>query len=153
MLFNKKVPVGSTDSPLKQSITLSDYLELQSNQNSFSFSVAALSYQSPDMNTVLYKLEGYDSEWYSVGKNLITYSNLPYGTYVLKVKAANSDGIWNPDVRTLKIRILPPFYLSVWAYIIYVILILGALFATFFYFRKRAVEKHQRGTCAVPSLS
>ena len=96
------------------------------------------------MNTVLYKLEGYDSEWYSVGKNLITYSNLPYGTYVLKVKAANSDGIWNPDVRTLKIRILPPFYLSVWAYIIYVILILGALFATFFYFRKRAVEKHQR---------
>ena len=100
MLFNKKVPVGSTDSPLKQSITLSDYLELQSNQNSFSFSVAALSYQSPDMNTVLYKLEGYDSEWYSVGKNLITYSNLPYGTYVLKVKAANSDGIWNPDVRT-----------------------------------------------------
>lgn len=144
MLFNKKVPVGSTDSPLKQSITLSDYLELQSNQNSFSFSVAALSYQSPDMNTVLYKLEGYDSEWYSVGKNLITYSNLPYGTYVLKVKAANSDGIWNPDVRTLKIRILPPFYLSVWAYIIYVILILGALFATFFYFRKRAVEKHQR---------
>ena len=96
------------------------------------------------MNTVLYKLEGYDSEWYSVGKNLITYSNLPYGTNVLKVKAANSDGIWNLDVRTLKIRILPPFYLSVWAYIIYVILILGALFATIFYFRKRAVEKHQR---------
>ena len=144
MLFNKKVMVGEKGSPLQQSITLSDYLELRSDQNSFSFSVAALSYQSPGMNILLYKLEGYDSEWYAANKSPITYSNLPYGTYTLKVKGANSAGIWNPDVRTLKIRILPPFYLSVWAYIIYVVLLLVALFATVFYFRKRSAQKHQR---------
>lgn len=144
MLFNKKVPVGSDDSPLKQSITLTDYLELKSNQNSFSFTMAALSYQSPDRNAVVYKLEGYDSEWYTAGKGPVTYSNLPYGTYLLKVKGANSDGIWNPDVRTLKIRILPPFYLSGWAYAIYVLLVLGVLSVLAFYLRKRAIEKHLR---------
>ena len=76
------------------------------------------------MNTLLYRLEGYDSEWHTAGKGPITYSNLPYGTYMLRVKGANSDGVWNPDVRTLGIRILPPFYLSVWAYLIYILLIL-----------------------------
>ncbi len=61
MLFNKKVVVGEKGSPLKQSITLSNHIELQSNQNSFSFRIAAISYQSPSMNTLLYRLEGYDS--------------------------------------------------------------------------------------------
>ena len=70
MLFNKRVAVGDEGSPLKQSITLSESIELKSNQNSFSFRVAALSYQSPDMNTLMYKLEGYDTEWYVAGKSL-----------------------------------------------------------------------------------
>lgn len=144
MLFNKKVVVGGEKSPLKQSITLSDYLELESSQNSFSFRMAALSYQSPDMNTLMYKLDGYDSEWYVASKEAVTYSNLPYGTYTLMVKGANSDDIWNPDVRTLRIRIFPPFYLSVWAYIVYALLISGALFGTVFYLRKRSADKHQR---------
>ena len=89
MLFNKKVVVGEKGSPLKQSITLSNDIELQSNQNSFSFRIAAISYQSPSMNTLLYRLEGYDSEWHTAGKGPITYSNLPYGTYMLRVKGAN----------------------------------------------------------------
>ena len=144
MLFNKKVVVGEKGSPLKQSITLSNHIELQSNQNSFSFRIAAISYQSPSMNTLLYRLEGYDSEWHTAGKGPITYSNLPYGTYMLRVKGANSDGVWNPDVRTLGIRILPPFYLSVWAYLIYILLILGTFFALFFYLRKRTIEKQRK---------
>ena len=108
MLFNKKVVVGEKGSPLKQSITLSNHIELQSNQNSFSFRIAAISYQSPSMNTLLYRLEGYDSEWHTAGKGPITYSNLPYGTYMLRVKGANSDGVWNPDVRTLGIQDIAP---------------------------------------------
>ena len=63
---------------------------------------------------------------------------------MLRVKGANSDGVWNPDVRTLGIRILPPFYLSVWAYLIYILLILGTFFALFFYLRKRTIEKQRK---------
>ena len=142
-LFNKEVPVGKEDSPLEKSITLTDYLELKSDQNTFSFRVAALSYQSPDMNKLLYKLDGYDEEWYAAGKIPITYSNLPYRTYTLMVKGANSDGVWNPEMRTLKIRILPPFYLSVWAYVFYVLLAVGLLFVLISYFRRRTLVKHR----------
>lgn len=143
MLFNKKVSVGADNSPLKKSITLSDYLELKSTQNSFSFRVVALSYQSPDMNTLMYKLDGYDLEWYMAGKGPVTYSNLPYGTYTLMVKGANSDGVWNPELRTLKIRILPPFYLSIWAYVIYVLLTFAVLFIVVLYFKRRSVGKQR----------
>lgn len=144
MLFNKKVLVGAENSPLQKSITLSDYLELKPTQNSFSFRVVALSYQSPDMNTLMYKLDGYDLEWYVAGNGPVTYSNLPYGTYTLMVKGANSDGVWNPELRTLKIRILPPFYLSVWAYVVYAFLTFGVLFILIFYFKRRTVTKHRR---------
>lgn len=144
ILFNKNVPVGTKGSPLQQSITLCDYLELKSSQNSFSFGVAVLSFQAPDMNTLMYKLDGFDTEWFPVGKGLITYSNLPSGTYTLMVKGANSDGIWNPDVRALKIRILPPFYLSVWAYAFYFLLIVGSAFAVLLYLKRRSANKHQR---------
>lgn len=109
-LFNKRYSVGSQGSPLKQSITYADVLELDAEQNSFSFHVAALSYLAPEMNQLLYKLEGFDAEWYPVGRTgVINYSNLPYGDYLFRLKGSNSDGKWNEAGRVLKIRINPPF--------------------------------------------
>lgn len=144
-LFNKRLSAGRPDSPLKKSITYSDELVLEANQNSFSFSVAALSYQAPEMNRLEYTLEGFDREWYAVGRNSqINYSNLPYGSYTLRIKGSNSDGKWNETERVLDIRIRPPFYLSVWAYMVYVVLALCSLVAVIFYFRSRTRQKHQQ---------
>lgn len=144
-LFNKRLSVDSPESPLEKSITYSDAIELDANQNSFSFQVAALSYQAPEMNRLEYKLEGFDREWYTVGRNSsINYSNLPYGSYRLRIKGSNSDGKWNEVERMLDIRIRPPFYLSVWAYAVYVLLAMCSLAAIIFYFRRRARLKHQQ---------
>lgn len=144
-LFNKRLSAGRPDSPLKKSITYSDELVLEANQNSFSFSVAALSYQAPEMNRLEYTLEGFDREWYAVGRNSqINYSNLPYGSYTLRIRGSNSDGKWNETERVLDIRIRPPFYLSVWAYMVYVVLALCSLVAVIFYFRSRTRQKHQQ---------
>ena len=143
-LFNKRLSAGNPDSPLKKSITYSDELVLEANQNSFSFAVAALSYQAPEMNRLEYTLEGFDREWYAVGRNSqINYSNLPYGSYTLRIKGSNSDGKWNETERVLGIRIRPPFYLSVWAYMVYVLLALCSLVAVIIYFRGRTRRKHQ----------
>lgn len=144
MLFNKRVTVGDEGSPLKQSITLSDEIVLKPDQNSFSFRVAALAYYAPEMNTLMYKLEGYDSEWRVAGNTPITYAHLPFDTYRLMVKGANSDGLWNPEIRSLKIRVLPPFYLSTAACVIYVLLLLGLICFVLFYFRRKGAEKHRR---------
>lgn len=144
-LFNKPVAVGVKGSPLQKSITLSDDIRLRSNQNSFSLRVSALSYQTTDNNTLMYTLEGYDKEWYAVREGgYITYANLPYGTYELKVKGFNSDGVQNPRIRTLEICILPPFYLSMWAYLVYVLLVAGAVYALIRHFKRRSALKHRR---------
>lgn len=144
-LFNKRLSIGAEGSPLKRSITYSDEIELDANQNSFSLHVAALSYQAPEMNKLRYKLEGFDREWYPVEKGaLISYSNLPYGTYIFHLRGSNSDGKWNETERILKIHIRPPFYLSPWAYMVYVALVLISIACTIYYFRRKTLRRHQR---------
>ncbi|MCE9401681.1 two-component regulator propeller domain-containing protein [Bacteroides fragilis] len=145
LLFNKEVSVGETDSPLKSSITFSDKVVLTADQNSFSFRIAALSYQAPRMNKLMYKLEGFDEGWLTIGESpLVTYSNLGYGDYVFKVKASNSDGVWNEQETSLHLSILPPFYLSGWAYCFYVLFFMGCLVCVIFYFKKRNYRKQHR---------
>ena len=98
LLFGKEVYVGEPGSPLEKSITFSDELVLQSNQNSFSFRVAALDFQAPRMSRIMYKLDGFDADWLTVGESpIVTYSNLRYGNYTFRVKVSNSDGVWNEE--------------------------------------------------------
>ena len=145
LLFNKEVPVGETDSPLKSSITFSDKVVLTADQNSFSFRIAALSYQAPRMNKLMYKLEGFDEGWLTIGESpLVTYSNLGYGDYVFKVKASNSDGVWNEQETSLLLCILRPFSWSGWAYCFYVLFFMGCLVCVIFYFKRRNYRKQHR---------
>lgn len=145
LLFNKEMHVGDEASPLIKNIIFSDKLLLRADQNSFSFRLAALGYQAPKMNKLMYKLDGFDEEWLLVGESpLVTYSNLHYGDYVFRVKASNSDGIWNEYETQLQIHIMPPFYLSVWAYIAYVLLFIGIFVYLYFYLKNRNARKQQR---------
>ena len=143
-VFNKRVSAATSGSPLSNNIVYSDGIELDAEQNSFSFSVAALSYQAPEMNRLEYRLDGFDTEWYPVGRNSrITYSRLPYGNYHLHVRGSNSDGKWNPTECVLGIRIRPPFYLSAWAYVVYAVLFICTLLWTGLYFRRRAQRRNR----------
>lgn len=142
LVFNKEMRAGAVNSPLKENITYSDSIWLRADQNSFSFRLAALGYQAPKMNRLMYKLDGFDDEWLTVGESpLVTYSNLHYGNYVFRVKAANSDGIWNKEETTLHVRILPPFYLSSWAYCIYTLLFLGCIVYLYLYIKNKSNRK------------
>lgn len=144
-LFGKEVYAGEPGSPLEKSITFSDQLVLQSNQNSFSFRVAALDFQAPKTSRIMYKLEGFDTDWLTVGESpIVTYSNLRYGDYTFRVKVANSDGVWSDDEVSLGVHILPPFYLSIWAYCVYALLIIGCSLYTVMYFKRRSNSKHRR---------
>ena len=145
LLFSKEVYAGEPNSPLKKSITFSDKIILRADQNSFSFRIAALGYQAPQMNKLMYKLEGFDDDWLTVGESpVITYSNLRYGNYKFRVKASNSDGVWNENEIEMYIHILPPFYLSAWAYCIYILLFIGCSVYTVLYFKRRSSWKHRR---------
>ena len=60
------------------------------------------------------------------------------------MKGANNDGLWNPEERTLRIEILPPLYLTGWAYCIYTLLFIGCSLYTFWYFKQRSNRRHHR---------
>ena len=60
------------------------------------------------------------------------------------MKAANSDGVWNEKEVALIVRILPPFYLTIWAYCVYVLLIIGCSLYAIWYFKQRSSYRHRR---------
>jgi len=104
-----------------------------------------LDFQAPRMNQIMYKLDGFDDEWLPVGESpVVSYSNLWYGNYTFRVKASNSDGVWNENEVSLIVRILPPFYLTIWAYCVYVLLIIGCSLYAVWYFKQRSNYKHRR---------
>ena len=130
-LFNRSVPI-SPDGLLKQNINTTDNLVLKHNQNSIGIDFAALDYVDPANILYMYKLEGFDKEWVYVGKQrTATYTNLSAGEYLFQVKSTNSDGVWVNNDRTLAIRVLPPFWVTGWAYLVYILVGLLLLYGTF----------------------
>jgi ligand-binding sensor domain-containing protein/two-component sensor histidine kinase len=87
----------------------------------FDFSV--LDFLDPEKNQYRYMLEGFDPDWIENGtRNSATYTSLPPGQYTLRVQGANSAGVWNRDGISLDIEVLPPPWLTWWAFLIYALL-------------------------------
>ena len=89
------------------------------------FEFAALDFTAPRANSFVFELEGFDRDWEHAGmRHRVTYTNLPDGHYVLHAKAANSDGVWNQADFQLPFDVDPPVWLSRWAYVGYVLLLI-----------------------------
>jgi len=125
-IFNKSIPYGQKYDNrilLEKPVFNTDEIELKYRENSFTIEFIALNYFSPDKNSYAYKLDGFNNQWITTDgkKNSATYTNLNNGTYIFHVKElkGNSEG----KEISLKIVVLPPFWKSWIAYIIYAILI------------------------------
>lgn len=107
-------PVAISDTtPLNQSITYTDHLDLSYEENFIAFEFAALDFTAPEKNQYKYFMEGLDTDTvYSGTKRTAEYRNMKPGKYTFWVTGSNNDGIWNPDGITLDIRIHPPWYRS-----------------------------------------
>lgn len=85
-----------------------------------SFDFAALEYSVPDKIQYAYFLKGWDKRWNNTGGvRTANYTNLKEGTYYLHVKSTNAAGNWNPKEVMLTIIVLPPWYRTWWAYLLY----------------------------------
>jgi diguanylate cyclase (GGDEF)-like protein len=120
--FNKPVPIGKTSEGriiLKKSITETESIELSFKDRVLSFEFAALNYVSPEKNQYAYIMQGFEKDWNYVGnRHFASYTNLPPGQYIFRVKGSNNDGIWNEQGASLRIRITPPFWKRWWFYLI-----------------------------------
>ena len=106
------------------------------------FDFVALSYTSPGANRYAYKMEGIDNDWnYTSAAHTASYAQLPPGDYLFRVRGSNNDGVWNQEEATLSVRILPPWWRTVWAYLIYIIVVSGSFVLTLRAYRRREVQK------------
>jgi len=125
-VFNDPVRPGAGRSLLRQSITESRHLALPAALSVVSFQFAALSYRSPEHTAYQFKLEGFDEGWRAPGpERRATFTNLDPGHYVLRVRAANSDGVWNPAGVALDLVIVPPWWRTLWFRIVAALAVLG----------------------------
>ena len=102
-------------------------IEIPSDARKFSIEFALLAFQNQEQCRYAYYLDGYDHEWHNTDaqNRTATYQNLPPGTYHLKLRAADSYGRLVEMPSSIEIRVLPPWYRTWWAYLIYMVL-LGA---------------------------
>lgn len=105
----------------------SDEITLTYEQRSPNIHFSTLDYSDVRNVKYTYRLEGFDQTWSKPSSTpWAAYQKLPAGKYVLHVKACTSDGTWGKE-STLVIRVKPPFYLTSWAIMIYVLLVLGVI--------------------------
>jgi signal transduction histidine kinase/streptogramin lyase len=112
-------------------------IELPWNQNRITFNYVGLHFTNPSGNKYACRLDGYDKHWIQAGtQRNVTYTNLSPGTYTFHVKASNSDGVWNNKGDSFIIVIHAPWWQRWWAWVIYVVLFVGAVYA-FIAYRSR----------------
>jgi diguanylate cyclase (GGDEF)-like protein len=103
-----------------------DSLEFSYRDYVVSFEFSALDFTAPKKNQYAYKLDGFDNEWNELGNlNRATYTNLDPGSYTLRVKGSNNDGVWNEAGLSVGVRVIPPPWRTWWAYTLYGLGLLG----------------------------
>ena len=101
----------------------------------FSVEFAALDFAQPPKNKFRYKMVGFQDQWVPLeNRHDMTFTNLDPGKYEFHVKAANSDGVWNDEGTSIDITIVPPVWKTKWAYALYV---LATLTAVWWYVRSQ----------------
>jgi signal transduction histidine kinase/ligand-binding sensor domain-containing protein/CheY-like chemotaxis protein len=132
------------DGPLPGPVETSQAVELPYTDDFFEFAYAALHFSAPEQIQYAYTMEGLDRGWNLVGnRRFASYTNVPPGDYTFRVRATNSDGVWNEHGTALHIVIPPPFWQTTWFRVLIAFGLLGAISGVFL-LRIRAVEGQRR---------
>ncbi|MBT3412269.1 MAG: hypothetical protein HN430_16395, partial [Halieaceae bacterium] len=117
-------------------------IHLRDQSRSIVITLGLLDFANPDQNRYTHILEGLDSGWVDDGtNNKITYTNLRPGDYVFRARGANSAGIWSEDGVSLRIKVLPPWWLTWWAYCLYSAILLIAIWGAMRIYREHLLKE------------
>jgi len=120
--YNKDIVTGITI-PYNKAMLVIDY--------------TALDYSNADILKYAYFLKGYDKGWNAANKNrTVNFSHLKEGKYAFYVKVMDADGAWSGETRLLSIIVLPPWYRTWWAYLLY-LMTASSFFYIFLLYYKR----------------
>lgn len=128
---------------LPESIDMLNCLPLQYNENTVTFSFVGLHLNISGRQKYAYRLVGYDEDWILTDhkQRLAHYTKLPHGDYTFEVKADNGEGLWS-ETKSLMLSIAPPFWLSPWAYLLYLLILAAVVYFGLRSIRLRAEYHH-----------
>lgn len=150
-LYITNLQINNTDiaitpsGPLRRSLLDTRQITLNYTQSSISLDFAAISFASSQTIEYAYILQGVDQDWNYIKTNRRVYfTNLSPGTYQFKVRSTNDNGEWSANEKTLLIKILPPWWRTNWAYLIYALLAALGIYGIVRFYHNRQSEKQQR---------
>ncbi len=141
-IWNRPVPIGNSgknETTIEKDIAFLNTVTLNPKDKVFSVRIDAINFTLPVETQYAYKLEGFDADWTTTSNPEITYTNLDPGSYTLLARAANNDGLWS-DTRQLTIEVLPPWWRTWWAYLLFAVVI-GS---TIYLFMKLRLQQERR---------
>lgn len=159
---NKAIPVFTDFKLLNQSVKIGQdngrtivnknlnakeaEIRLSYQDRSITFEFSSTELTNPNRNKFAYKLVGFDKNWNYVdaSQRSIFYSSLDGGRYQLQIKAANSSGVWNEEIRTIDIIVKPPFWETTWFILLAIVVIIGSILWIYRFLLNRQKEVYER---------
>lgn len=117
-------------------------ITLNHDQSSFNINFSALNFIAPGSIQYAYRMVNLDRDWIALGeRNIVYFTDLHPGEYTFEVRAANLSNSWGHEITRLHINVLPPWWVSNTAYVIYAILIMMIIVYLIFYWRRKERRK------------
>lgn len=117
---------------------------LKHNQNSFTIKYSALEYIDNANCEYAYRLEGFDQDWRQAGtEHIATYTNVPPGNYRFMIHCTNGDKLWSSRTSIIQIKVRPPWWNTIWAFIVYALVAILAAYSTYKAITARAEQRHR----------
>ncbi|MGB8492292.1 MAG: two-component regulator propeller domain-containing protein, partial [Bacteroidales bacterium] len=143
---NGKENIANTSgSPDFRSALVTDLISLKYNQSSFSIDFVSPTFTSPNLTKYKYRMEGSDPDWIQIsGNRKVYYTNLSPGEYRFRVHSSSDGNTWSTDETLLNIVISPPFWFSVPAYALYLVISAFIIYMLISIYVKKNALEHQR---------
>lgn len=137
LVNGQMVAVGDRTGILGSALCHTDRIRLKARYSVFTVEFATSNFIPANREEMVYRLEGFSDGWTPTrGQTEITYTNLNPGRYTLVIRSARASGPDAPEAR-LEIEVLPPFYRSAWAWLLYLLTASGILWALVRAYRSR----------------
>lgn len=144
LINNEPVIPGDKTAVLQSNIEQTKSITLNHLQDILTLEFSSLDFTAPWQNKYRYQLIGVDKNWVESGnRRSATYLHLRAGKYNFKVQGSNSQGIWSEKINELQITVLPPWWGTWWAYLLYALLFALLIRAWFIFSVNRAKLKSQ----------
>ncbi|MBD1433061.1 hybrid sensor histidine kinase/response regulator [Sphingobacterium sp. DN00404] len=141
----QELTINDKSSALSKSILYTNKIKLKYDESTVSLDFVALNFASANATSYLYRLVGLDTTWTFLRNNTkANFTKIPPGKYTFEVMAADANRMPISKVKSLEIVILPPFWASVPAYIIYALLTMGLIGALIYRYDQKMKEKNRQ---------